>query len=107
MTDCLAVLVAKRDELLSRLTGRGPLEFHRCSDPLDEACLVARCEAVAGEIRHDKGLLEQVAAAIKRIERGTYGMCAVCDEPIEEKRLEAVPWAERCRGCQEREEAEG
>jgi RNA polymerase-binding transcription factor DksA len=31
--------------------------------------------------------------ALRRIERGTYGICEISGEPIEEKRLQAIPWA--------------
>jgi DnaK suppressor protein len=33
---------------------------------------------------------------------GTYGICLCCEDPISVKRLQAVPWAELCLGCQER-----
>lgn len=45
--------------------------------------------------------LEQVRAALARVEAGTYGLCVVDGEPIEPQRLEAVPWAERCLAHQE------
>ena len=33
-------------------------------------------------------------------------MCVDCEEPIAAKRLQAVPWAERCVNCQEAHERE-
>jgi len=41
-------------------------------------------------------VLEQVRAALRRIEAGTFGRCVVDGGPIEEKRLEAVPWTPYC-----------
>jgi RNA polymerase-binding protein DksA len=41
-------------------------------------------------------VLEQIDAALARIEAGTYGVCEVCGEPIPEERLEARPWATLC-----------
>ena len=41
-------------------------------------------------------LLEEIDAALARIEDGTYGTCAACGKPIAEERLEAVPWATLC-----------
>src|SRR5262249_53331240 len=35
----------------------------------------------------------EVLAAIRRIERGTYGICEITGEPIEADRLKALPWA--------------
>jgi hypothetical protein len=38
-------------------------------------------------------VLHEVLEALRRIERGTYGICEITGEPIEEKRLQAIPWA--------------
>lgn len=46
-------------------------------------------------------LLREVEDALRRIERGTYGICHECEEPISAKRLDAVPWAKYCVTCQE------
>ena len=35
-------------------------------------------------------------AALRRIEDGTYGRCVVDGEPIDQPRLEAVPWTPYC-----------
>ncbi len=45
---------------------------------------------------NDSAILSQVRAALKRIEDETFGLCIVDDQPIEEKRLEAVPWTPYC-----------
>ena len=44
----------------------------------------------------DATILQQVQAALRRIESGTYGRCLVDDAPIDPKRLDAVPWAPYC-----------
>ena len=44
----------------------------------------------------DSAILAAVRAALTRIEDGTYGLCVVDGEPIDEKRLEAVPWTPYC-----------
>src|SRR5215467_15830198 len=54
----------------------------------------------------DAKLLREVVAALHRIDLGTYGVCAQCEEPISAKRLEAVPWAKFCVRCQEKIGAE-
>jgi DnaK suppressor protein len=45
--------------------------------------------------------LERIHDALGRLEVGNYGLCADCDEPIAKARLQALPFAERCRDCQE------
>lgn len=49
--------------------------------------------------------LRAVEDAIERINNDDYGICATCEDPIEIKRLEAVPWARFCRACQEEMES--
>ena len=49
----------------------------------------------------EKKLLDEVMAALRRIEQGAYGTCVECEEPISAKRLDAVPWAKYCVICQE------
>jgi DnaK suppressor protein len=53
-------------------------------------------------------VLDDVRLALGRIADGSYGRCLEDDQPIDEKRLEAVPWARYCARHQaEREEAQG
>jgi RNA polymerase-binding transcription factor DksA len=42
---------------------------------------------------HEEHLLEEIDAALKRIEEGSYGTCEVDGTPIEFERLQALPWA--------------
>ena len=37
-----------------------------------------------------------IKAALEKMDKGTYGTCEVCDEPILKKRLEANPAARTC-----------
>lgn len=43
---------------------------------------------------------KKVAAALRRIEDGTYGTCTKCDLPIEHGRLKVLPSAELCATCE-------
>ncbi len=44
-------------------------------------------------------VLEEIEAALKRIQEGTYGICTNCGKQIAEERLEALPWATLCIDC--------
>jgi DnaK suppressor protein len=46
--------------------------------------------------------IEQIDAALQRIEDGTFGTCTTCGKPIGEDRLRAVPWATLCIDDQRR-----
>jgi len=51
--------------------------------------------------------LNKVNDALSRLEQGDYGYCYECGEEIAEKRLRALPFAVRCKDCEEhRENAE-
>ena len=39
-------------------------------------------------------------AALDKLNAGTYGVCDGCRRPIPQARLEVLPWATRCVGCQ-------
>jgi DnaK suppressor protein len=51
--------------------------------------------------------LNKINDALARLEQGDYGYCFDCGEEIAEKRLRALPFAVRCKDCEEaRENAE-
>lgn len=50
--------------------------------------------------------LFMIDEAIKRIEDSSYGICQMCQNNIDKKRLVVVPWAPHCIECQEKEEKE-
>ncbi len=50
-------------------------------------------------VRHLEKMLDQVRAAIVRLEKGTYGICEVCGGEIGEERLQAIPYAATCVHC--------
>jgi RNA polymerase-binding protein DksA len=46
--------------------------------------------------------LDQVEAALGRLDAGTYGICQACGRPINPARLQALPWAALDVECQQR-----
>ena len=49
--------------------------------------------------------IEQITAALNRIEQGTYGRCTRCGRQIAPARLEVLPHAAACIECQSHAEA--
>lgn len=49
-------------------------------------------------------LLDQINAALARLDAGTYGICENCGKPIHPARLEALPYATMCIACQMKQE---
>ena len=48
--------------------------------------------------------LNKIDAALRRLEDGSYGDCFECGEEISERRLRALPFAVRCKDCEEARE---
>ena len=48
--------------------------------------------------------LHKIDEALRRLEEGTYGYCFECGDEISEKRLRALPFAVRCKDCEEARE---
>lgn len=49
-------------------------------------------------------LLKKIGKALAKIEDGTYGVCEICEDPINTKRLEARPVTDLCIRCKEEQE---
>lgn len=52
----------------------------------------------------NRTVLYRIEESLRRLSTGDYGICEDCDEPIPVRRLEAMPFALRCVGCQEEAE---
>ncbi|MFC2165464.1 TraR/DksA family transcriptional regulator [Acidobacteriota bacterium] len=50
--------------------------------------------------------LLMIDEALKRIDSDHFGVCLECEKVIKKKRLNVVPWAPLCIGCQQKEEEE-
>jgi DnaK suppressor protein len=53
----------------------------------------------------DAKILQAIEEALLRIEKGTYGTCRDCGEPIATARLNAIPWTRVCITCKEKQKA--
>jgi len=53
----------------------------------------------------DAKILQAIEEALTRIEKGTYGACRDCGEPIASARLNAIPWTRVCIACKEKQKS--
>src|ERR1700730_1117092 len=89
------------EKTLSARTGRAVAEGR--GEFIDSAHDVADA-SVADEVaseqfteaEQDSAVLQQVRDALTRVDAGTFGTCIVDGCPIEEQRLDAVPWTSYC-----------
>ena len=54
---------------------------------------------------NEKEVLEQIEAALERIEHGSYGRCQACGRAIAKARLDAIPYTAFCVKCASRQES--
>lgn len=104
-------LLAKEQELSARVeramvSVREPADGS-AHDIGDEGSTDELKEEQFAEAEADRTVLNQVRDALKRIDNGTFGTCVVDGEPIEEARLEAMPWTPHCLRHQQLREGTG
>jgi DnaK suppressor protein len=106
-----ARLEAKRDELrrsLGELTEANPqpvdaIQASEGPQDFEESAIdITEMEDERAIRANERKLLNDVEQALERIRQGTYGKCTNCGKPIDEKRLEAMPWAALGIECEER-----
>ena len=74
-------------------------------DRKDEASRRQRVAMSGQQEERDLHELEQVEAALRRLDAGSYGDCSSCGKPVPLDRLMVQPATERCAACQGRFEA--
>jgi len=52
----------------------------------------------------DRFILSLIQEALQRMQDGEFGVCVACGGEMQQKRIEAVPWARHCIECQEKQE---
>jgi DnaK suppressor protein len=93
-------LKARLSELRTHVA-KADRELHRLlpADSEDQAIELENQEALEVVGRTETTEIRQIEVALKRISEGTYGTCARCGEPIDPRRLKALPTAATCISC--------
>jgi DnaK suppressor protein len=101
-------LLARREELLKSIARTEEEGRTADDDPTvdlaDKAANSYTKEFLFGQTNTDRNLLSLIDEALRRIKADTYGSCMQCESEVQQKRLEAVPWARHCIACQEKQE---
>jgi len=108
------LLEERRDELVATLHERirgvraehGSLLLGRSRDDgeASEVDIQEDIELALIQMRFET--LGRIDQSIARLDEGAYGRCSSCSEEISTSRLRAVPFAVRCRDCEEQVEIE-
>ena len=96
--------VEVRQQLRSNI-GNGYQEMLATArDEEDQASVSLLAETHLSLLGPKRQELEAIEEALMRLENGTYGLCEVCSQPIEPRRLEIMPETGLCRTCQSHRE---
>jgi DnaK suppressor protein len=112
-TELKQMLSERRREIQAEVQGkmRGVREEGTWGGKLNE--VLDAVESAEADIQEDlefalvqmkSETLNKINDALARLEQGDYGYCYDCGEEIAEKRLRALPFAVRCKDCEEHRE---
>jgi RNA polymerase-binding transcription factor DksA len=103
ITDPRDRLRARRAQLLARYRDAGERADEElatpASDPIDVASDQWDARVLSEMSDVDARALDGVIAALRRLDAGTYGFCAACEQSIEPARLRLLPEATECARC--------
>ncbi|RTZ97278.1 MAG: RNA polymerase-binding protein DksA [Deltaproteobacteria bacterium] len=102
LSNRLEELVSHGDNTVSGMTE--PRE--NFPDPTDRAALETDRNFMLRIRDREHKLIKKVKKALDRIDKGTFGLCESCGEPISSQRLKARPVTTQCIECKTREEAQ-
>jgi DnaK suppressor protein len=71
------------------------------ADSLDLTSYNAARESMAARNTQNHRKLKMIELALERIQNGSFGVCVTCSGVIGLKRLQAIPFANRCLECQD------
>ena len=69
-------------------------------DSIDQATQSLDKEILFELSDNERQILRDIEAALRKMDKGTYGLCEHCKKTIEKKRIKALPSARYCIVCQ-------
>ncbi len=101
-------LLEKQEDLL-RLVSKSDQDGREADeegtqDIADKAANAYTKEFLFHQSNDNRLILQLVNEALERVKNGSYGQCVACNQEVQVKRLEAVPWARHCIECQEKQD---
>ena len=95
-------LLQLRDEAAARLKDKKDMDMPEAEvgDPIDDATRSLDKEILFELSGNAHNTIEQIEAALRKMDKGIYGICEYCRQPIPKKRIKALPFARYCINCQ-------
>ncbi len=99
-------LLAKLFEVTGGASHREGLIAERSTDPMDQMQSRIDLDLAVTAINTNFETKKAIEVALDLLVTGDYGVCQDCGDPINPKRLEALPWTTLCIHCREAQDAE-
>lgn len=105
------ILLARQRELVLALRGkirnaRGESDApHDVLDEVESSQVGSQADVDFALLELKAEMLDRITAALAHLDIGSYGRCEECGDDVAEARLRALPFAARCRDCEESREA--
>jgi DnaK suppressor protein len=96
-----AAVEAKLRELTGVFENRSELTIETSPDILDTIQMAMDRDVLAERMNISARILSDVRRALDSLDNGDDAICEDCDQPISQRRLDAIPWAQVCMKCQE------
>ncbi len=102
------MLTDRRDQLQEDVQrrlrdGRTDRQAEVC-DEVEHSDLDSQGEIELALLQMRADTLARIEQALMRLDAGEYGACVSCEREIAAPRLKALPFAVRCKACEERRE---
>ena len=105
------MLIERRREILNEVRckvrdvrAEGSERDHEVHDPGETSDVEIHEDIAFALIQMKTETVNKINQALSRLKGGTYGHCFECGEEITELRLRALPFAVRCKDCEEARE---
>ena len=95
-------LLQLKEEAAERLKDKKTMDMPEAEvgDPIDDATRSLDKEILFELSGNAHNTIEQIEAALRKMDKGIYGVCEYCRQPIPKKRIKALPFARYCVNCQ-------
>lgn len=95
-------LLKMRDDLMKTVRKQqlSDPSLQDTGDSVDQASQSIERELLFELSDNERVTLDQIEAALRKIDKGTYGVCESCQKSIPGPRLKALPFARYCISCQ-------
>lgn len=103
-------LLERKQKILEKLTELDTeskeVETDIAQDVVDKAESSYTKEFLLSLSDAERSQLFLIDNALKRLQRGEFGICQMCQKEVGKKRLEVLPWTPFCIDCQQKAEQE-